>query len=29
VVQLANVTRPANDFQIGDRLEIVITGAAS
>src|ERR1700678_1046301 len=28
VVQLTNVTRPANDFQIGDRFEIVITGAA-
>jgi hypothetical protein len=28
VVQLTNVTRPGNDFQIGDRFEIVITGAA-
>jgi len=28
MVQLTNVTRPANDFQIGDRFEIVITGAA-
>src|ERR1700719_2986854 len=30
VVQLTNATRPASrDFQIGDRFEIVITGAAN
>src|SRR5207253_3916082 len=29
VVQLTNATRPASkDFQVGDRFEIVITGAA-
>jgi hypothetical protein len=28
-MRIANASRPGSDFQIGDRFEIVITGAAN